>query len=119
MSTEDDNQVLLQAGEYLIREGEQSNDMYFVKRGCLEVFKRKGAIDAKIGLINIGEIVGEMSFLDNSPRSASVKAMKDSELIKISNDKIYKITNQQPGWYKALVNTLLERLRKANARIKV
>jgi CRP/FNR family cyclic AMP-dependent transcriptional regulator len=117
--SDDDKQVLIKTGEYLIREGEKSNDMYFVKSGCLEVFKRKGAIDGKIGIINIGEIVGEMSFLDNSPRSASVKAMKDTELIRISNEKIYKVTNQQPGWYKALVNTLLDRLRKANARIKV
>ncbi len=117
--SDDDNKILLTTGEYLLREGEKSNDMYFVKSGLLEVYKRKSAIEVKIGIINIGEIVGEMSFLDNSPRSASVKAAKDTELIKISNEKIHKVTNQLPGWYKALVNTLLDRLRKANARIKV
>lgn len=105
--------------EYLVREGEESNEMYFLTSGTLAIFKRKGNAEQQIGTIYAGELVGEMSFLDSKPRSASVRAISESELIVIPNEKMQKVLNAQPAWYQALINTLLDRLRKANSRIKV
>ena len=109
----------LSAGDYLIREGEESNQMYYIQSGSLAVFKTKGGAEKQIGTIYSGELVGEMSFLDSEPRSASIKAISDSNLLVIPNDKFQSVFNAQPKWYRALVNTLLERLRKANSRIRV
>lgn len=109
----------LKKDDYLIREGEQSTQMFYLQSGTVGVFKVKGNIEQQIGSIYSGEIVGEMSFLDKEPRSASVKALSDCTLTVIPSDKFEKVMSSMPAWYKALVNTLLDRLRKANTRIRV
>ncbi len=109
----------LKPEEYLIREGEESNEMFFLKSGTLGVFKTKGNVERQIGTIMAGELVGEMSFLDGQPRSASVKAINEAIITVIPQETLDKIQGSLPPWYKALVNTLLDRLRRANARIKV
>ncbi|ATH07745.1 hypothetical protein BIY24_07235 [Halobacteriovorax marinus] len=111
--------IELKAGEYLIREGEESAQMYYLQSGSLAVYKVRGGAENQIGTIYSGELVGEMSFLDKEPRSASVRAISEAKLLVIPVDKFEKYFNEQPSWYKALINTLLERLRKANARIRV
>lgn len=111
--------VRLHPGELLLHEGDESTEMYYVQSGTLAVFKRKGDTEVQIGTIIAGELVGEMSFLDQHPRSATVKAMTDAELILVPHDKFQKLLNSHPKWFKALINTLLDRLRKANARAKI
>lgn len=93
--------------------------MFYLLSGTLGVFKVKGNKEQQIGTIYSGEVVGEMSFLDKEPRSASVKALTDCTLNIIPSEKFERALNAMPAWYKALVNTLLDRLRKANTRIRV
>jgi len=109
----------LAAGEFLVREGEDSTQMYFLQTGSMSVIKRSEDQEKQIGTIYAGEVVGEMSFLDNEPRCASVKAINDCQLVIIPPAKFEKMFQDLPVWYKALVNTLLERLRKANSRVRI
>lgn len=111
--------IKLNATEYLMREGENSTEMYYIQSGTLGIYKRKNDHEIQIGSVSTGELVGEMSFLDNSPRSASVKAMTECILIEVKQDKFAKHLDSQPKWFKALINTLLDRLRRANTRIKI
>lgn len=111
--------VKLTANQVLLKEGEHSHSMYWVQNGQLVVTKKRGSEDVILGHIYSGELVGEISFLDAEPRSATVKAVTDSELIMIPQETIDGIFKTQPKWLEILVKTLAERLRKANARIKV
>jgi CRP-like cAMP-binding protein len=113
------SQVKLTANQVLLKEGEHSSAMYWVQNGQLVVTKKRGTEDVVLGHIYSGELVGEISFLDAEPRSATVKAVTDSELIMIPQETIDGIFKTQPKWLEILVKTLAERLRKANARIKV
>lgn len=113
------NELRLSKGDYLVREGEASTDMYYVQEGTLGVYKKKSSGDIQIGTIYSGELVGEMSFLDGSIRSATVKAMSDCVLMQIPHHMMDDIEKKLPPWYKALMRTLLDRLRKANAKVKV
>lgn len=100
----------LKAGDFLIKEGEASTELYFVKSGKFEVIVN----DVVIGTIGANEVVGEMSFLDEKPRSASVKTIEDAELLIIPHEKMTEFESTLPMWYKTLVETLVARLRKAN-----
>lgn len=111
--------INLNPNEFLVREGEDSDEMYFLKSGTLGIFKIKGNAESQIGTIYSGELVGEMSFLDGKPRSASVKAISECELTVIPHAKMQAVLKSLPPWYQALVNTLLDRLRRANTRIKI
>jgi len=111
--------IRLVANDYLMREGEASTEMYYVQSGTLAVFKRKGGVEHQIGTIMTGELVGEMSFLDQQPRSASVKAMSDSVLVIVPLEKFESTMASLPKWFAALLHTLTDRLRKADARIRI
>jgi CRP-like cAMP-binding protein len=93
--------------------------MYWVQNGQLVVTKKRGSEDVVLGHIYSGELVGEISFLDQESRSATVKAVTDCEVIQIPFENIDAIFKSQPKWLEILVKTLAERLRKANSRIKV
>ncbi len=116
MSTE---VIKVKKDEYLLKENEESCNMYYLQSGTMKVYKNKASHETEIGVIYSGELVGEMSFLDKKPRSASVKACSDCELIVIPADKYEKLSSELPVWFRALIVTLLDRLRRANARIKV
>jgi CRP-like cAMP-binding protein len=111
--------LTLKKDDFLIHEGDKSTQMYYLVKGTLGVYKRKGDGLTQIGNVLEGEIVGEMSFLDEAPRSASVKALVDCELVEIPHEKFDAFFKTLPVWYQALIHTLLDRLRRANARIRV
>ncbi|MBC7427720.1 MAG: cyclic nucleotide-binding domain-containing protein [Bacteriovorax sp.] len=111
--------IKLNPGDYLLHEGEESSEMYYLQSGTLAVFKRKGDKENQIGTIISGELVGEMSFLDKHPRSASVKAMTESILVVVPHEALEATLKALPKWFTALLHTLLDRLRKANARVKI
>jgi CRP-like cAMP-binding protein len=113
------NKIAIKANQILMREGEHSNSMYWVQQGQLIVTKKRLNEEVILGHIFEGELVGEISFLDKEIRSATVKALTDCELIEIPQETIDNIFKTQPKWLETLVMTLAERLRKANARIKI
>ena len=113
------NKIAIKANQILMREGEHSNSMYWVQQGQLIVTKKRHNEEVILGHIFEGELVGELSFLDKEIRSATVKALTDCELIEIPQETIDNNFKTQPKWLETLVMTLAERLRKANARIKI
>jgi CRP/FNR family cyclic AMP-dependent transcriptional regulator len=111
--------IKLESNQTLIQEGERSNSIFWIQNGQLVVTKKRGNEEIILGHLFSGELVGELSFLDNEARSATVKAITDSELIEIRRETFEAIFKNQPKWLESLVMTLAERLRKANSRIKV
>ena len=108
----------LSPGEVLIDEGGKNHDMFWVISGTLTVYKTNAQGEEKeIGKIVTGELVGEMSFLDNLPRSASVKADTDCEVLCIPNRNLMSILDSQPRWFQSIVKTLSKRLREVNDQL--
>lgn len=84
----------VEAGEFVMREGETARDMFVVLGGELEVVKKTpSGSEARFAMLGPGDWVGEMSILDVMPRSASVRALAPSMLVVISAgdlDKLYR-----------------------------
>ena len=111
--------VTLQADKILLSEGEESHSMYLLQEGQLIVTRKDGDKEVTLGYINPGEIVGELSFLDQEPRSATVRAVKECKLAQIPLKTIDEIFKSQPPWLEAFIKTLAKRIRNADSRIKV
>ncbi|MGZ3771541.1 MAG: Crp/Fnr family transcriptional regulator, partial [Bdellovibrio sp.] len=67
-----------------------------------------------LGEIMPGEFVGEMGHFNHEPRSATVEAITEVELIAIPSGSLESVVFARPSWAKALVKTLSLRLRRAN-----
>ncbi len=103
--------VHFRAGDFVMREGDLTTEIFYVKSGHLRVTK-KGPLntDVTICTVGAGEIVGELGFLLHKPRSASVVAVLDSELVPIPKEKFDRIFTDQPKWFKMLFETIAARL---------
>jgi CRP/FNR family cyclic AMP-dependent transcriptional regulator len=104
---------------YLFREGDAPDAMYIVKAGELAVTKSKGTSEIILATLSPGGMVGEMAIFDMKPRSANVKATKDSELIVLPYDSLTKQLESLPVWVKAIMKNMNENLREANKKIKM
>lgn len=93
--------------------------MYIVKAGQLAITKTKGTTEIVLAEIKAGAMVGEMAIFDKKPRSANVKALKDSEVIALPYETLNQQLDVLPVWVKAIMRTMNENLREANKRIKL
>jgi CRP/FNR family cyclic AMP-dependent transcriptional regulator len=108
----------LAPGDVLIKEGEKANFVYLVRRGSLRAYLRKEGGEITIGVIQEGEFVGEMAYINKEPRSADVIATTDCELIEIPVNHLDQLLFQKPSWAKALMITLSNRVKRANEVLK-
>jgi CRP-like cAMP-binding protein len=108
----------IEKDHYLFREGDPPDAMYVIKSGKFAVVKTKQTSEIVLAEIGPGAMVGEMAFFDNKPRSASVKAMKDSEVIALPYKALHAQFANFPEWCKAIMRTVNDHLRNANQRIK-
>jgi CRP/FNR family cyclic AMP-dependent transcriptional regulator len=104
----------VQAGEVLIYEGQSCEQLYIILAGQLEVSVQSMAQHA-IAQLASGEVVGEMSFVDGLPPSATVTALEPTVVLRVPWDKLNEKL-QQDTWfasrfYKALTILLSSRLR--------
>jgi CRP-like cAMP-binding protein len=104
----------LQPGDVLIREGEPCDQLFLILDGGLEV-SVAALTTSPIAQLATGEVVGEMSFVDGQPPSATVIALKPCIVLAISCSQLrHKL--QQDIWfasrfYRALAILLSSRLR--------
>ena len=75
----------LPQGEVLIRQGEPAEAVYILLEGRLGVWLTgKDGQEREIARLNAGEIVGEMSFVDSRPPSATVRGLEGSSVFAVS-----------------------------------
>jgi CRP/FNR family cyclic AMP-dependent transcriptional regulator len=108
------------SGVTLIRKGLPVEDIFIVLDGKLSVLVDAGA-NREIAALLAGEIVGEMSFVDSRPPSASVVAARDSQLLVLSRAVLNSKLNNDGAFagrfYKALAVLLADRLRKTTSHL--
>ncbi|SGA52873.1 drug transporter [Mycobacterium tuberculosis] len=89
----DTQQIELQAGSYLFHAGDVSDALYVVRSGRLQVLAGDGAKDEVVAELGRGQVVGELGVLLDAPRSASVRAVRDSSLMRVTKAEFAKIAD--------------------------
>lgn len=107
---------VLAKDEVLFLEGDPAESSFLVKTGKLCAYKITNGKDEILGEIKVGEFVGEMAYISGEPRSASVKAMENSELVELPMTSLDSLIFSKPAWSKALMKTLSNRLKKSNTK---
>lgn len=102
----------LAAGERLIEAGREVDDLFFLTDGSLEVTGTRGEQLAKLEL---GEVVGEMSFVEKRKPSANVTALTEARVLAVPRAAMLaefaRDTGMAARFYKALAIFLSDRLR--------
>src|SRR4051794_31968125 len=103
-------QVTVHAGDWLFRGGEPGDSLYVVLTGRLEIVI-ESEHDKVIRILGRGDSVGELALLTESPRSASVRARRDSELLYVTREHFARLLDERPEFAAALTKVLGRQLR--------
>ncbi len=101
-------------GDAIVREGENAVAFYLIRSGNVEVVRGLGAKDAKVlATLGPGDFFGEMALLDSYPRSASVRAVDDTECMVLSRWDFVAELRTNPFIAVQMLPVLSRRLREA------
>jgi CRP-like cAMP-binding protein len=109
--------------EILCKEADPGDMMYIVTSGAVEI-KKKMAENQAISLARLlpGEVFGELSLFDDTPRSATVQALTSAKILVIKKEDFIKLIRSNPQlglklliW---LITRVAKRLRKADEIIR-
>jgi NTE family protein len=106
--------VTLRRGEWLFREGDAADGVYVVRLGQLEVVQGDEDSEA-INTLTRGAVLGELALLSESVRSASVRGLRDSELLKIDKPHFDELLRSEPELALSLTRVLSAQLQASRA----
>ena len=115
---------VIQAGEYLIKQGDTSNDLFFIESGLVSVeFEASNGRKERLRSVQNGATVGEVAFYLGGARSASVKAERPSVVYRLTTNTLIKIQREDPALasllHEWLGHLLAERLADNNRMIEL
>src|SRR5574341_669640 len=89
--------MTLPAGEWLMREGEIGDALYVVLEGGIEITKRSGEQEVVLAVRGPGEVIGELALLEQTPRSASGRAVQEARLLRIGKEAFKQMLAASPS----------------------
>jgi CRP-like cAMP-binding protein len=107
----------LSPGDFAFKEGEPGDEVFVVLSGELEVLKRsQSGEQSRVAMLGPGDWFGEMSVIDVQPRSASVRALADSQLLALAVPALEALYQRDVTAYAAIVLALA---REMSRRLRV
>lgn len=109
-------QLELQRGDYLLRRGDPGGDVFLLVDGTLEVVDSRSTPQVIVSVITPGQMVGDMAFVDDSPRSADVRAGLDAQVLRWTRDDLRSLLGRDPAlaarFYEVIARLASVRLRR-------
>jgi small-conductance mechanosensitive channel len=102
-------------GEAIVRRGHQGNSMFVITAGSVEVQLLDGDEIRAINTLGVNDYFGEMSLLTGEPRTATVMAIDETEVLQISKNALKPIFEANPELVKAICDLIEERRAVLNA----
>jgi signal transduction histidine kinase len=104
-------------GKKIIKEGVMGDSLYIIIEGEVEVVKGKGKKAEKVAILKPFDFFGEMSLLENKPRSASIIAGSKSTLLRLSKDDFEELVVAYPKISFEIMKTLSARIRETDMKL--
>ena len=84
------------AGEVVLAEGDEGQDVYVIRRGSMVVEKAIGGRQVFLSYVPAGSYVGEMALIDGGRRTATVKAAIKSEVVRLPGEAFARLLARKP-----------------------
>ena len=98
----------------MFREGDAGAGLYVVRTGRLDVVREAGDAEIMIRTLSPGAVLGELAVLTDAPRSASVRARRDSNLLGLSSSAFLELV-EDADFALALTTALAIQLQASRA----
>lgn len=102
------NTITVKAGDTLFKQGDPSDCMYYLEAGRIEITNATRVLE----VIEGEGVFGEMGLVNGKPRSATAKALTDSEIVVLNQGDFYFLIQHSPMFAIEVMQTLSERVRR-------
>lgn len=111
--------VSFDAGEVIFEEGDLGTEMYVIQEGEVEIVKElQGEGERQLALLSHGDFFGEMSILEELPRTATARAVSDCKLLAINGTTFDRMLRKNPEIAVRMMRKLSRRLRETDRLLR-
>lgn len=109
----------LASGDFLVHQGDDSDSLFVIQTGWIKIVA-EGSQGEEVVLNQCGpgQLIGEMSLIDQKPRSNSMIAIRSAEVLEIKYEAVLAMLNEYPLLAISFLRDMSDRLRFANAYIE-
>jgi CRP/FNR family transcriptional regulator, cyclic AMP receptor protein len=107
--------VELRTRETLFHAGDSGDGCYIIRSGVVKasVIARDGQ-ERLLAVLGAGAMIGELSLIDDEPRSATISALKPCRLLHLTKSAFFRLADANPQIYRQALKLLAQRLRGTN-----
>ncbi len=103
-------------GDLLMHKGEPSNDFYVTISGCLKALTENAdEVAGQDKTMTRGDLIGEFGLIMGGNRTASVKAVRSSVVVRFSVEVFEDLSHEFPNWQRKLTHRILRRMQGQGA----
>lgn len=110
--------VELPAGAHVFEEGDLGTEMYIIQEGRIEIFKRIDGRESRLAVLEKGDFFGEMSVLEDLPRTATARTAEESRLLQINGSTFDQMLRSHPEIAVRMMRKLSRRLRETDVLLE-
>jgi CRP/FNR family transcriptional regulator, cyclic AMP receptor protein len=105
-------------GAVLFKEGDEGTEMFVIRGGKIAISKNAGQVEKVLVTLGPGEFFGEMSILNNKPRTASATVVEDAQLLVIDPKTFEAMIRTSSEIAVRMIKSLADRLAETDAQIE-
>ena len=104
-------------GEVIFKEGEKGEVMYVIQSGKVRITRDSASGNLTLGILESGEIFGEMALFDRLPRCATAAASGDARILSVDRKKLFPTISRDPTLLFKILETMSGRIRRLDDEI--
>ena len=104
-------------GQRISEQGEIGECMFVIQKGRVEVLVETSKGEVRLTIMEEGDVFGEMALFTREPRSATVRSLGDSQILKIDKKWFLQRVHQDPSLVFRILKKLSERIAELNHEV--
>lgn len=109
---------MVPGGTIIFEQGDPGNHLFIIKKGTVRIFKKIKETETTLAILRDGDFFGEMSLLNNDPRSATAEAVEDVQLIAVTKDSFRNMVKNNIDIAIKIIQRLASRLKDTDDLIE-
>ncbi|MBM4321896.1 MAG: cyclic nucleotide-binding domain-containing protein, partial [Deltaproteobacteria bacterium] len=109
--------VCFAAGQMIIRQGDRGSEVYLIRSGQVLVTTRQNDVAVQLGILESGVVFGEVAEFGHVPRTATVEAITDVDLLRFDGKLLIGLLRSYPAAAKVLSSIVQHRAEDAIQKV--
>ena len=102
----------------LFQEGDPGGDLFFLKKGLIEIYQVRDDEEIPLTQIGPGEVIGSLTFLTEEKRFACARAITDIETEVVYQKNVSGLIKSIPPWLETVIKDFVLRIQNMNRKYR-